>query len=414
MIRKNHLLRGDVCKKVVKRDPVTGQTEETKLLDLVFLPGATEVPPEPSNVIPKPEKHFSFSTTLMVLATELYFAKVPDHKLSSYAKFPYQKLVEFVESRKEMTRSSYRHFVEHAYTQFVQHKSFHSAACSKTTTKDVYASGMFDTSTKLEAYTWVTNHGRVARMPTGDARTYQMPDRPLQVDDGEDDDDEDQQVPLLQVVVQQDAAEAPPQADQDEEMEEVEEVEDGGSPQGEEPMNEHIRADAFETGDDPQLPVNPDGKDMEYMIPEDKHLILEGDNNKLVDCTVTWLNMWNKDLQQKILSRLTDENKLSKEEIKKEEVDNDEEEVEVTKEPVIPTPTKMSIEVQTDPLERSEESGSFPKGEVPSSSTGSEKLEEVEKKKPQEDDTAPKKETDPSSHPLQKSLGMKVLQFFET
>ena len=48
----------------------------------------------------------------------------------------------------------------------------------------------------------------------------------------------------------------------------------------------HISVKTFETEDDPQLPVNPHGKDMEYMIPEDKHIILEGDNSKLVDCTV--------------------------------------------------------------------------------------------------------------------------------
>ena len=73
------MLWGDFCKKVVKRDPVTGEVEDTGMLDLVFPPGATEVFPEPSNAIPEPERHFSFSTSLMVLATELYFEKVPDH-----------------------------------------------------------------------------------------------------------------------------------------------------------------------------------------------------------------------------------------------------------------------------------------------------------------------------------------------
>ena len=73
-------------------------------------------------------------------------------------------------------------------------------------------------------------------------------------------------------------------------------------------------------------------------------MILENDNCKLVDCTVTWLNMLNKDIQTKILSRLTDENKL---EMKKEEVEEEEEEA--TKDLVIPPPTKVDIEVQTDP-----------------------------------------------------------------
>ena len=128
----------------------------------------------------------------MVLATELYFEKVPDHKLSPYAKFSYRKLMELVESRKEMTKESYRHFVEHAYNQFFQHESFHSSACSKTTTEGVEGSGVLNTSMKLQAYTWVTNDGKTARVPTTSTSTYQMPDRPLQVDDVNHDDDQEQ------------------------------------------------------------------------------------------------------------------------------------------------------------------------------------------------------------------------------
>ena len=63
---------------------------------------------------------------------------------------------------------------------------------------------------------------------------------------------------------------------------------------------------------------------------------------------------------------------------------------------MIPQPTKVSIEVQTDPTERSEEHGSSPSGEAPSSSTGSTKVEVVGEKKPQEDDTAPEKEAVPT------------------
>ena len=110
MIRKNHLLWGDFCRKVFKVNTATGEKEETGILDLVFPPGASEVYPESSNVIPEPERHFSFSTTLMVLAVELYFEKVPDHKLCPYAKYSYRKLMEFVESRKEMTKESYQTF----------------------------------------------------------------------------------------------------------------------------------------------------------------------------------------------------------------------------------------------------------------------------------------------------------------
>ena len=107
--------------------------------------------------------------------------------------------------------------------------------------------------------------------------------------------------------------------------------------------------------------------------------------------------MLNKDLQQKVLSRLHETNKLQF----KEEVDDEdeEEEREARKDPVIPPPTKVSIEVQiqTDP-ERSDEHGSSPQGEVPSSSTGSTKVEVLYL----------------LFLPHQKSLEMKVLLFLET
>ena len=150
--------------------------------------------------------------------------------------------------------------------------------------------------------------------------------------------------------------------------------------------NNHITVSAFETEDHPELPVNPKGKDVEFRIPEDKYWILEDDNSKLLDCTVTWLNMLNKDIQQRILSRINQDSTL---ELKKEEVDEDQEEEEEearkeesTKEPVIPPPTKLSVEVQTDPTERSDQHGSSPSGEVPSSAAGSTSVEGAEKEKP--------------------------------
>ena len=69
------------------------------------------------------------------------------------------------------------------------------------------------------------------------ASTYQMPDRPLQVDDDDDDmEDEqvdDQQYPLLQVVIEPDEAEIlgiPPKEVQEAQDEQMEEEQDGGSP----------------------------------------------------------------------------------------------------------------------------------------------------------------------------------------
>ena len=65
---------------------------------------------------------------------------------------------------------------------------------------------------------------------------------------------------------------------------------------------------------------------------------------------------------------------------------------------------KVSIEVQTDP-ERSDEHGSSPQGEVPSSSTGSTKVEGVREEKPQEDDTAPKKDSVPTISSTSEIIG---------
>ena len=87
MIMQNHLLWKDFCRKL----------------------GTTEVDPKPSHVIPEPER----PQRLWLLHLE----KCPDYELSPYGQFSYPRLVEFVEAKKEMTRSSYRHLVEHQYTQ---------------------------------------------------------------------------------------------------------------------------------------------------------------------------------------------------------------------------------------------------------------------------------------------------------
>ena len=108
-------------------------------------------------------------------------------------------------------------------------------------------------------------------------------------------------------------------------------------------------SETFETENDRRLPPNPQEKDVEVMMPEDKHLIFENDNSKLVHCTVTRLSMLNKDIQKKILSRLTDENKL---ELKKEEVDEDREEEEATKDPSRYKQIQLKDLVQVEALHR--------------------------------------------------------------
>ena len=56
----------------------------------------------------------------------------------------------------------------------------------------------------------------------------------------------------------------------------------------------------------------------------------------------------------------------------------------------------MSIQVQIDPAEGSGQTGSSPSGEVPASSAGSASVEVAAEAKPQEDDTAPEKESVPT------------------
>ena len=125
-----------------------------------------------------------------------------------------------------MTKDASRYFVEHAYNQFFQHEPFHSSVCAKKTTKDVGVGAIIHESRKLEAYTWVTNDGRVARMKRREPKTYEMPDAPM---DDEEDEDEEDDLRIIHAQVQPDAAEIlglPPQPpQQDEAMGRKEKVE---------------------------------------------------------------------------------------------------------------------------------------------------------------------------------------------
>ena len=108
----------------------------------------TVVTPTPKTVIPEPERHFSFATTLMVMAIDLYQGE-SERKFCHYVTYAHQKLVNFVESRKQMTIESYKFFIEHAYNQFVTHSAFHPSARSKTKAKDMTGHGITHVSTKL-------------------------------------------------------------------------------------------------------------------------------------------------------------------------------------------------------------------------------------------------------------------------
>ena len=125
-------------------------------------------------VIPEPEKHFSFSTKLMVMAIDLYEEESPP-SYSPFTTFAIKKLRQFVDSRKELTAQSYRFFVEHAYNQFFQHEAFHQPATARTKVKE-RAAGEFHTSTKLEGYVWIAGKRDVTHVPKDQADDVQMQD----------------------------------------------------------------------------------------------------------------------------------------------------------------------------------------------------------------------------------------------
>jgi hypothetical protein len=121
---------------------------------------------------------------------------------------------------------------------------------------------------------------------------------------------------------------------------------------------------------------------------------LETEDDALVECTIQWLSMYNKTVQQKIMERVV-----------KPEAKDEEEEVEVEEEqqepqePTVPTPTSSDMECQTDEsFLMDSEAGSSLKKEAPVAPEGSLQKEgsgetkAEEKKDIQKDDTAPKQE----------------------
>ena len=115
--------------------------------------------------------------------------------------------------------------------------------------------------------------------------------------------------------------------------------------------NEHIDADNFLdieepdlADDDPETPL-PDLQGQSRADPEykntieslsivDKHIILESDDDKLVECTLKWISMCNKNVQQKIKESFVKEEATQQEE--EEEIVVEEEEEKDTQEPHVP------------------------------------------------------------------------------
>ena len=103
---------------------------------------------------------------------------------------------------------------------------------------------------------------------------------------------------------------------------------------------------------------------------EDKHIILESDDDKLVECTLKWISMCNKNVQQKIKESFVKE-EAKQEEEEEEEIVVEEEEKD-TQEPHVPP------------------GSSFEKEEPVPPEGSSEKEESGEKKTDiQDDETAP-------------------------
>jgi hypothetical protein len=156
------------------------------------IPGV-QVPMNKKTVIPEPEKHFSCSTKLMVMAIDLYEEEAPS-TFCHFTTFALKKLRQFAESRKEMTAQSYRFFVEHAYNQFFQHEAFHQSATARTKVRE-FATGELHTSTKLEAYIWIEGKTKVKHIPKDQVDDVDMEDHDKDVDEELD------RLPRLQVFV---------------------------------------------------------------------------------------------------------------------------------------------------------------------------------------------------------------------
>ena len=165
-IRKNDKLWMDFCKTFIQKD---AQGNDKVYLDLDtraydLTDPTVQVPATEKTVQPIPEDHFSFSTKMMAMSLQLYQEQV-EHRFCPYAQFAYDKLVHFVDSRKELTQQSYRYFCEHAYNQFFVHEAFHQSARSRTRAKDIGNDTPLPESTKLSAYVWVQDDKAYKHVP---------------------------------------------------------------------------------------------------------------------------------------------------------------------------------------------------------------------------------------------------------
>jgi hypothetical protein len=189
LIRENDKLWGDFGD--ARGNILEGLELNTFGIYDMTIPGI-QVPMSKKMVIPKPERHFSFSTKVMVMAVALYEEET-QKDLCPYTACALKKLRQFVDRRKEMTAQSYRFFDEHAYNQFFQHEAFQQSATARTKAKDIGA-GEFQTSTRLAGYVWIAGEKKMTHVPKDQADDVDMEDR-------DEDDEELDDLPRLQVIV---------------------------------------------------------------------------------------------------------------------------------------------------------------------------------------------------------------------
>ena len=209
-IRENNKLWGDFCRRKKDRDGNILDALELNTHGYDMTIQGITVPMNKRTVIPEPERHFSFSTKMMIMAIDLYEDEAPA-SFSHFTVFALNKLRQFVDSRKELTAQSYRFFVEHAYNQFFQHEAFHQSARARTKVREC-GSGDFHTSTKLDGYIWVAGKDKIAHIPGSEQQNVDM--------EGHDDDDAEDDLeflPRLQVFVRKEEEKASGSQEREEE-----------------------------------------------------------------------------------------------------------------------------------------------------------------------------------------------------
>ena len=191
----------------------------------------TVVTPTPKTVIPEPEKHFSCTTILMVMALELY-QEESERKFCHYVTYAHQKLVNVVESRKQMTTEFYKFFIEHAYNPFVTHSAFHTSARAKTKAKDITGHGITHVSTKLTGYVWIGSQTKLV------IKRVMLPWMMWQKMTLTEEQVYCQDLPRLEVKIEREDEQEPQQVEDVQEEAQQEPMEGVSSPQGEETQEE--------------------------------------------------------------------------------------------------------------------------------------------------------------------------------